>query len=209
MRVHRGLAFFLSLLIACAFGVSARAQQPAEPPPATPKPAARPKPPAPAVPAAPKPAAPFAAPAKPTLLGQYGGWGAYTATPNGRKVCFAIAKPSAAETKPPDRPRNEPYIFISTRPADKVTNEVSIVVGYPFKGLEATAQVGGTTFQLYTQGDGAWIKNAAEEAHMVEAMRAGDSAVVKGTSAKGTESTDTYSLKGLTEALDRIAQECK
>jgi Invasion associated locus B (IalB) protein len=211
MRVHRGLAFFLSLLIVCAFAVSARAQQPAEPP-AAPRPAPKPKPHMPAAPAAPKPAAPaapVAGPAKPTLLGQYGGWGAYTATPNGRKVCFAIAKPTTAETKPPDRPRNEPYMFISTRPTDKVSNEVSIVVGYPFKSVEATAQVGGTTFQLYTQGDGAWIKNAAEEAHMIEAMRTGDSAVVKGTSAKGTESTDTYSLKGLTEALDRVAQECK
>ena len=200
MRVHRGLAFFLPLLIASAFAVSAGAQQQAAPPAA-----AKPKPPA-----APKPPAPVAGPAKPTLLGQYAEWGAYTATPNGRKICFAIAKPSAAETKPADRPRNQPYVFISTRPADKVSNEVSIVVGYPFKtSSEATAQVGGTTFQLYTQGDGAWIKNAAEEAHMIDAMRAGDSAVVKGTSSRGTESTDTYSLKGLTEALDRVAQECK
>ena len=205
MRVHRGLAIFLSLLIASAFAVSARAQQPA--PPA----AAKPKPPAaPAAPPAPKPPAPVAAPAKPTLLGQYGEWGAYAATPGGRKVCFAIAKPTATETKPADRPRNQPYMFISTRPADKVTNEISIMVGYPFKtSSEATAQVGGTTFQLYTQGDGAWIKNAAEEAHMVDAMRGGDSAAVKGTSAKGTESVDTYSLKGLAGALDRVAQECK
>jgi hypothetical protein len=203
------LVFFLSLLIASAFAVSARSQQ-AEPPAAA-KPAAKPKPPAaPAAVAAPKPAAPVAGPAKPTLLGQYGEWGAYAATPNGRKVCFAIAKPAATETKPPDRPRNQPYMFISTRLADKVTNEVSVMVGYPFKtSSEATAQVGSTTFQLYTQGDGAWIKNAAEEAHMVDAMRAGDSAVVKGISAKGTESVDTYSLKGLTEALDRVAQECK
>jgi hypothetical protein len=206
MRVHRGLAFFLSLLLASAFSVSARAQQAG--PPAAAKPPAAPKPPAP--PAAPKPAAPVAGPAKPTLLGQYGEWGAYTATPGGRKVCFAIAKPSAAETKPPDRPRNQPYMFISTRPVDKVTNEISVMVGYPFKtSSEATAEVGGTTFQLYTQNDGAWIKNAAEEAHMIDAMRAGDNAVVKGTSAKGTESIDTYSLKGLTEALDRVAQECK
>ena len=205
MRVHRGMVFFLSLLVASAFAVSARAQQAA--PPA----AAKPKPPAAApAPAAPKPAAPIAGPAKPTLLGQYGEWGAYTATPGGRKLCFAIAKPTVAETKPPDRPRNQPYMFISTRPADKVTNEVSVMVGYPFKtGSEATAEVGGTTFQLYTQNDGAWIKNAAEEAHMIDAMRAGDNAVVKGTSAKGTESIDTYSLKGLTEALDRVAQECK
>ena len=112
--------------------------------------------------------------AKPTLLAQYADWGAYTASPGGKKICFAIAKPASAETKPPNRPRNQPYIFITTRPADKVTNEVSIAIGYPLKtGTEATAQVGSTTFALYTQGDGAWIKNTAEEAHMVDAMRAG------------------------------------
>jgi hypothetical protein len=206
MRADRGLTFFLSLLTASAFAVSGSAQQPAPPAAAKPKPPAA----APAPAAAPKPPAPVAGPAKPTLLGQYGEWGAYTATPGGRKICFAISKPAGSETKPPDRPRNQPYMFISTRPADRVTNEVSIMVGYPFKtSSEATAEVGATTFQLYTQGDGAWIKNAAEEAHMVDAMRAGDSAVVKGTSAKGTESIDTYSLKGLTEALDRLAQECK
>jgi hypothetical protein len=207
MRVHRRLIFFLSLLLVSALAVSARAQQAT--PPAAAKPPASPKPPAPAV-AAPKPAAPVAGPAKPTLLGQYGEWGAYMATPGGRKICFAIAKPTAGETKPPDRPRNQPYMFISSRPADKVANEISVMVGYPLKpSSEATAEVGGTTFQLYTLNDGAWIKNAAEEAHMVDAMKSGDSAVVKGTSAKGTESIDTYSLKGLTEALDRVAQDCK
>jgi len=206
MRVHRRLAFILSLLLGGAFAIPASAQQ-TEPPAATP---GKPKPPAVQPPKPVAPAPPTAGPAKPTLLAQFSDWGAYTATPNGRKVCFAISKPTAAETKPPDRPRNQPYMFISTRPADRVINEVSIVVGYPFKtSTEATAQVGSTTFQLYTQGDGAWIKNAAEEAHMVEAMRAGDSALVRGMSAKGTESIDTYSLKGLSEALDRVAQECK
>jgi invasion protein IalB len=84
------------------------------------------------------------------------------------------------------------------------------VVGYPFKaGTEATAQVGGTSFPLYTQQDGAWIKDATEEAKMVGAMRGGESAVIKGVSAKGTQSTDTFSLKGVAQALDRTAQECK
>jgi len=137
-------------------------------------------------------------------------WGAYTASPGGKKVCFALAKPTASETNPPNRPRNPVYMFISTRPADKVTNEISLVVGYPFKpGTEATAQVGGSNFALYTQQDGAWIKNATEEAKMVDAMRGGDNAVIKGVSAKGTQSTDTFSLKGVAQALDRTAQECK
>lgn len=137
-------------------------------------------------------------------------WGAYTASPGGKKVCFALAKPSSSETNPPNRPRNPVYMFISTRPVDKVSNEVSVVIGYPFKaGTEATAQIGATSFALYTQQDGAWIKNAAEEAKMVDTMRNADSVVIKGVSAKGTQSTDTFSLRGVSQALDRIAQECK
>jgi invasion protein IalB len=69
--------------------------------------------------------------------------------------------------------------------------------------------VGGASFAMYTQGDGLWIKNAAEEERMVEAMRKSADAVVKGVSAKGTETTDTFSLKGLAQALDRVAQDCK
>jgi invasion protein IalB len=228
MRIHRRWRLVLSLLIAAAFSVPAVSQQQAPPTtPATPAPAAAPAAPAkpkPAAKPAPKPAA--AAPAKPAmpaaaaaavaggapprLLGQYGDWGAYTASPGGKKICFAIAKPTSAQTNPPNRPRNPVYMFISTRPADKVTNEVSIIMGYPFKpGAEASAGIGSTSFALYTQQDGAWIKNATEEAHMVDAMRTGDTAVVKGVSAKGTQTTDSYTLKGVSQALDRTAQECK
>ena len=78
-------------------------------------------------------------------------------------------------------------MFISTRPAEKVTNEISIVIGYPFKtNSEATAEVGTTNFALYTQADGAWIKNAGDEARMIDAMRTGQSLVVKGVSGHGT-----------------------
>jgi hypothetical protein len=147
---------------------------------------------------------------KPTLLKQFGDWGAYTASPGGKKVCFAIAKPANSETDPPGKSRNPPYMFISSRPAEKVTDEVSIIIGYPFKAnSEATVAIGTTSFALYTQQDGAWIKNSAEEANLIAAMRAGHNAVLKGTSAKGTRSTDTFSLKGLAEAIDRSDQECK
>jgi Invasion associated locus B (IalB) protein len=189
----------------------ASAQQPTTAAPAKPKPKPAAKPAAPAAVAPAKPAVPPAmGGVQPKLLGQYAEWGAYTASPGGKKVCFAIAKPSSSETVPPNRPRNPIYMFISTRPAEKVTNEVSIVAGYPFKaGAEATAAVGSTSFPLYTQQDGAWIKNAADEANMVNAMRSGQTALIKGVSAKGTQSSDTFALKGLAQALDRAAQECK
>ena len=147
---------------------------------------------------------------EPTLIGQFGTWGAYTATPNGKKVCFALAKPSSSKTNPPNRPRDPAYAFVSTRPAEKVTNEVSVMIGYALKpGSESTLEVGGASYAMYTQGDGLWIKNAAEEERMVDSMRKSADVVVKGVSAKGTETTDTFSLKGLAQALDRLAQDCK
>ncbi len=166
-----------------------------------------------AAPAKQAPATPPAAAtggAEPTLIGQFGSWGAYTAAPNGKKVCFALAKPSASKTNPPNRPRDAAYAFVSTRPAEKVTNEVSIMIGYQLKpGSESTLAVGGATFTMYTQGDGIWIKNAAEEERMVETMRKASDATIKGVSSKGTETTDTFALKGLAQALDRLAQDCK
>jgi hypothetical protein len=157
-----------------------------------------------------KPAAAIAGNAEPTLLGQFGTWGAYTATPNGKKVCFALAKPAASKTSPPNRPRDPAYAFVSTRPAEKVVNEVSVMIGYAVKpGSESTLEVGGASYALYTQGDGLWIKNAAEEQRMVDAMRKAPDVVVKAVSAKGTETIDTFSMKGLTQALDRLAQDCR
>jgi len=147
---------------------------------------------------------------EPTLIGQFGPWGAYSATPNGKRVCFALAKPTTSKTNPPNRPRDPAYAFVSTRPAEKVSNEVSIMIGYALKpGSESTLEVGGASYAMYTQGDGLWIKNAAEEDQMVQAMRRSADVVVKGVSAKGTETTDTFSMKGLSQALDRIAQDCK
>ena len=161
--------------------------------------------------AKPEPAATAAAGgAEPTLIGQFGTWGAYTAAPNGKKVCFALAKPSSSKTNPPNRPRDPAYAFVSTRPAERVVNEVSIMIGYALKpGSESSLEVGGSSYAMYTQGDGLWIKNAAEEEQMVSAMRKGADATVKGTSAKGTETVDVFSLKGLSQALDRLAQDCK
>ena len=211
MSVRRILTALVA--IGVVGGAMSLAQAQSAPPKAAKATAAKP---APAKPEVAKPevkpaaAAAVAGGAEPTLIGQYGTWGAYTATPNGKKVCFALAKPSSSKTNPPNRPRDPAYAFVSTRPAEKVTNEVSVMIGYALKpGSESTLEVGGGSYAMYTQGDGLWIKNAAEEERMVEAMRKSADAVVKGVSAKGTETTDTFSLKGLGQALDRIAQDCK
>ncbi len=189
-------------VVAFAGTASAQQQAPAAKPPTAQKPAA-PKPAAAAAPAAP-------GGAQPTLLGQFGEWGAYTATPGGKKVCFALSKPTSSSTSPPNRPRDPAYLFISSRPAEKVKDEVSVIFGYGLKpNSDANIEVAGGSYAMYTQADGAWVKNAAEEPKLVETMRKGQDLTVKGTSARGTVSTDIYSLKGLTQALDRVGQECR
>ncbi len=213
MSVRRMLTALVVSVLVCGVSDLAQAQNAspkASKGTANPAPAPAPAPaPTHAKPAT-KPAAAAAGTAEPTLIGQFGTWGAYTATPNGKKVCFALAKPSSSKTNPPNRPRDPAYAFVSTRPAEKVTNEVSVMIGYTLKpGSESTLEVGGASYAMYTQGDGLWIKNAAEEERMVDAMRKASDVVVKGMSAKGTETTDTFSLKGLSQALDKLAQDCK
>ena len=205
MSVRRILTALMASMLVCGASGLAQAQsasskaQKGAPKPAPAKPETKPA-----------AAAVVTGSVEPTLIGQFGTWGAYTATPNGKKVCFALAKPSSSKTNPPNRPRDPAYAFVSTRPAEKVTNEVSVMIGYALKpGSESTLEVGGASYAMYTQGDGLWIKNAAEEERMVDSMRKSADVVVKGVSAKGTETTDTFSLKGLSQALDKLAQDCR
>lgn len=176
------------------------------------------KKPAASKPAAPKPAAKKKSgsdsqaainPTEPTLMGQYGDWGAYTAAPGGKKVCFALSKPKSQKASKDDIKRDQAYVFVATRPTEKVKNEVSVIVGYPLNPkVDTTAEIGSSTYLMFGQNDGAWIKNAAEEPQLVEAMRKGSEMIVKGKSSRGTETTDTYSLLGISNALDRVLKEC-
>ena len=165
-----------------------------------------------------KPPATTAVPAvdsQPTLLGQYADWGAYTASPTGGKVCFALSKPKTSKTDPAGRKREPAYIFLATRPAENVKNELSVIIGYPLKSTsDATAEIGTAKFAMYTKAmytknGGAWIKNAADDARIIEAIRKGADLTIKGTSGGSMQSTDQYSLKGLPQALDRAERECR
>src|SRR5215831_14542366 len=192
----------LLLIAALALVPTAEAQQPKR----QPKPKPEQKPDQAAAPAAPQ----VAEGAQPSLLGTFGEWGAYTASPGGKKLCFALAKPSKSETSPANRPRDPAFLFVSSRPAEKVKDEVSIIIGYGFKpNTDATLELGGASYAMYTLNDGAWIKNAAEEGKLIDAMRKGGEATIKGTSARGTGTIDVFSLKGLAQALDKVAEECR
>jgi invasion protein IalB len=143
----------------------------------------------------------------PKLIAQYGDWGVYV-NQSGNKVCFALSQPR--ERLPANLNRDPGYIFLSTRPADNVSNEFSVIVGYPLnESVDPSVQIGNDTFTLYGRQSGAWIRNVAEEDRLVEAMRKGASLEMKSTSSRGNETIDRYSLTGVSQALDRVAKECK
>jgi hypothetical protein len=144
----------------------------------------------------------------PTAIGSYGDWNAMTAHGQGKdKTCYALAEPK--DRQPAKLQRDKAYVFISTRPAEGVRNEVAIILGFAAKdGGAASADIDGDNFELVTKGANAWVKNPAKEKEFVEALKNGSKLIVKAPSAKGNATTDTYSLKGLSDALGRVQKEC-
>ncbi len=143
-----------------------------------------------------------------SMIGQYGDWGVYVGQ-GGGKNCFALSQPK--DRQPAGLKRDPAYMFISTRPGDNVRNEFSVIVGFPLKeDADPSVQIGTDSYILYARKDGAvWIRNVAEETKLIDTLRKGRDLVMKITSIRGNETIDRYSLSGLAQALDRVAQECK
>lgn len=146
---------------------------------------------------------------KPEQLGSYGEWGAYAAQNGRSKTCYALGQPKERTPKAKLKDASA-YIFISTRPAENIHNEVAINLGYATKdGSAAIADIDGDSYELITKGTNAWVKDQSREREFVGAMRGGAKLIIKAASSKGTSTTDSYSLKGLSDALARAVQECK
>jgi hypothetical protein len=144
---------------------------------------------------------------KPVLIGSYGDWGAYSAKAGKERTCYALATPK--DRAPGGLKRDPAYIFISNRPGENVRSEVSIIMGFPIKeGADSRAESGGADFSLVAKGGNAWIKNPAEEKLFIETLKKGSKLTVTAPSLKGHVTTDSYSLSGLSQALDRVQKEC-
>jgi Invasion associated locus B (IalB) protein len=140
------------------------------------------------------------------LLEKFNDWSAYAATGD-PKICFAVAKPK--EISPKAVKRGPIFFYISRWPGDNVVDEISVKMGYPFsEGAKATATIGGAKFELFTKDEGAFVEKPEMETKIIEAMKSGSTMKIDGKSARGTNTSDTYSLKGLSDALARAAKEC-
>jgi len=144
----------------------------------------------------------------PKLLGSFGSWDAFSYTENGAAVCYVVSSPQDRE--PENVRRGDVYVMVTHRPADKVSGEVSVVAGYPYKeGSEVTVAIGADKYALFTGGENAWAREAKDDQALVRAMIRGVTMIVRGTSSRLTLTTDTYSLSGFTAAHEAIGLACK
>ncbi|MBX9741552.1 MAG: hypothetical protein K2X62_15865 [Beijerinckiaceae bacterium] len=153
-------------------------------------------------------AAPAASAAKPALVATIGNWGVYATAAGRERTCYALAQPT---TRAPATLKRDPaYLFLSSRPAEDVRNEISIIMGFDVKTdkTPAEASIGTEKFAMAAQGSHLWVRDAADGTPMIDTMRKGATLVVKAASARGNVTTDTYSLSGVTAALARVQKEC-
>jgi hypothetical protein len=105
--------------------------------------------------------------------------------------------------------RGEILLFVSYIPSDGVKGQVSFAGGYPFReGTTVSLDIGGTKFELFTDGEMAWSASDADDAKIVGAMKRGAEAVLVGISGRGTQTEDTFSLFGFTAAAEEAAKRC-
>ena len=128
------------------------------------------------------------------------------------KECWGVSKPKESVNTRDGQPvsvrRGDILLFVTHRPG--VAPQVSFTGGYPFaNGSTVGVSIGGTKFELFTDGEWAWSGSAEDDAALIRALRGGSDAVVTARSGRGTQTKDTFSLRGFTAAMDDAAARCK
>jgi hypothetical protein len=144
-----------------------------------------------------------------TNVGTFQKWNVFTSAEPDGKMCFIASQPTDSKYSQTITSRDPVFFMITSIPAKMIRNEVSTIIGYAF-GPNTTVQleVGENKYNLFTANtDTAWAV-PEQEAALVNAMKAGSTMRVIGTSKRGTVTTDTYSLLGITAALNKMAMEC-
>ncbi|WP_431298200.1 invasion associated locus B family protein [Tabrizicola sp. BL-A-41-H6] len=128
------------------------------------------------------------------------------------KECWGVSKPketiNSRDGQPVSVRRGDILLFVTFRPGKP--GEISFTGGYPFaSGSTVEVAVDGNPYQLFTDGEWAWPGSPEDDATLLAAMKNGTSATLTARSGKGTETKDTFSLRGFTAAMTDAEQRCK
>lgn len=150
----------------------------------------------------------FAEASAPKLVSTHNNWAVYSFTDSQGKTCYAATEPAKQEGN--YAKRSNPALLVTRFPTSPPKEEVSVQPGYAYKDdSKAPLTVDGRSWQLFTKGEHAWASSDKEDKAIIDAMKRGSTLVAKGSSSKGTNSTDTYSLKGFTAAYNAMVDACK
>ena len=148
-----------------------------------------------------------AAPSGPTRIQQFNAWGAYSYTSGANKVCYVLSVP--AEKSPAKLDHGDNFFLVTQRPGQNISYEPQVMVGYALKaGSKVKVTVDTKSYTMFIKDKSAWLENAAEEPALVAALKSGHSLKVDAVSSRGTPTSYTYSLSGISAALKQI-ETCK
>ncbi|QND31046.1 hypothetical protein HB772_01130 [Sinorhizobium meliloti] len=143
----------------------------------------------------------------PTRIQQFNAWGAYSYQAGNGKVCYVLSVPK--ERTPASVDHGDIFFLVSQRPGQNISYEPQAMMGYPLQdNSKVNVVIDGRTFVMFTKGNSAWVENAAEEPALVAAMKSGKAMSVNAKSRRGTETSYSYSLSGISAALKQI-EACK
>lgn len=141
-------------------------------------------------------------------------WSVFSEPQEGKpNECWGVSSPketvNTRDGKPVSANRSEILLFVTFR-AGGGGGEVSFTGGYPFApGSTVNVDIGGTAFELFTEGEFAWPASPEQDAQIVAALKRGSTAVLTARSARGTQTQDTFSLRGFTAAMEDAAKRCQ
>ena len=143
----------------------------------------------------------------PNLMGKFQNWGAYSYKSGNSTVCYVLSIPTSKEPASVDH--GDIFFIVSQRPGQNISYEPQVMMGYTLKAdSKVNVTIDNKNFVMFVKDKAAWVENAAEEPALVAAMRGGKSMTVKATSARGTPTSYSYSLAGISAALKQI-ETCK
>ena len=144
----------------------------------------------------------------PKSTGKYKNWESFTAQTDKGKICFAQTTPT--KRAPASIKREKSKLFVTFRPNDQISNEVSVTPGYEFnKNNSVTAASGKKKFKFDIQEQGfAWIADNKIELQMIKQMRKGSRVMITGYNQQGSQTIDHYSLLGFTKAYNASRKAC-
>ncbi len=140
-------------------------------------------------------------------MGKFKDWESFVLSKEGNKICFAQSIPVV---RAPKKLIREPSrLFVSFRPSEKIKNEISVTNGYEFK-LKApvTAKSGKKTYDLFSKGRFAWVVDNKDEAKLIVTMKKASRLMIIGSTEKGDQTTDHYSMMGFTKAYNTAKKSC-